>query len=196
MMKIIFGLGNPGLRYRDSRHNMGFRVIDLLAERWGVDLNEKRFKVVFGGTDRFREKTGSRVLLVKPMTFMNISGEAVKSLMGWYKVALENILIVYDDYNLPLNKIRIRQKGSSGGHRGLKSVIDFLKVDTFSRLRLGIGKPGDSDSAGYVLGNFSEDEYREVENMISRACEVVESFLEEGIRVAMNRFNEKVKSDM
>ncbi len=195
-MKIIFGLGNPGSRYRHSRHNIGFRVIDLLAERWGVDLNEKRFNAVLGGTDRYREKTGSRVLLVKPMTFMNLSGESVKSLMGWYKVDSENILIVYDDYNLPLNNIRIRQKGSSGGHRGLKSVIDFLNIDTFPRLRLGIGKPGDSDSTGYVLGNFSEDEYREVGDMISRACEVVESFLEEGIRATMNRFNQKVKSNM
>lgn len=193
MTKIIVGLGNPGVEYEESRHNVGFKVIDALSERWQVTLNKKKFKAIIGVTDQFARKKEGPIYLAKPMTYMNRSGDAIRSLVNFYKIDLGRLFVIYDDYNLPLSTIRIRRRGSSGGHKGLESIIDFLQTDSFPRLRLGIGRPEDEDPTGYVLEGFKENEKKQVEDMIMRACEAVEILLEKGIHVAMNKYNKKVK---
>jgi peptidyl-tRNA hydrolase, PTH1 family len=182
-MKAIVGLGNPGAEYVATRHNVGFEVVDELARRWQVKL--KKWRKV--GTLALAKDHDA--LLMEPATFMNLSGEAVLSVGSFYKVNLADWLIVVDDVNLPLGRVRMRKMGSAGGHNGLKSVIQHLGPD-FARLRIGVGR-GDPkwDLADHVLARFEPEERRSVEEAIGRAADAVETFVTEGIEPAMNRFN-------
>ena len=182
-MKAIVGLGNPGAEYLATRHNVGFEVVDELARRWQVKLKKWR-KLGMLALAKDHD-----ALLMEPTTFMNLSGEAVLSVGSFYKVNLADWLIVVDDVNLPLGRVRMRKMGSAGGHNGLKSVIQHLGPD-FARLRIGVGR-GDPkwDLADHVLARFEPEERRSVEEAIGRAADAVEMFVTEGIEPAMNRFN-------
>ena len=185
-MKLIVGLGNPGVEYELTPHNLGFLTVNLLAERQKVTVNNRHCRAQTG-----RMRIGSHdVLLAKPETFMNLSGQAVQSLAHFHKVEVADLLVVADDVNLPLGRLRARRGGSAGGHNGLKSVAQQLGTDQFPRLRVGVGggEPG-RDLAGHVLGRFSPDERQAILDAVNRAADAVEVFASEGIDVVMNRFN-------
>ncbi len=183
---IVVGLGNPGDKYARTRHNLGFWFIDRLAEEHGIELNKRSKHVVSGDG----EIDGTPVVLAKPRTYVNNSGEAVKSLMTRYKASYEAILVVYDELNLPPGKIRLRKDGSAGGHNGIKSVISAVGSQDFPRLRIGIGRPTQSgDEIDYVLGKMSPEERKTADEAIDRAVEIVGVFLAEGVTEAMNRYN-------
>jgi PTH1 family peptidyl-tRNA hydrolase len=183
---IVVGLGNPGRRYQGTRHNIGFAVADEVARRRTADFESGR-----GETLAARCGSGpDAVLVVKPLTMMNLSGDAVAAVAGFYKVDPAAILVVADDVNLPLGRLRLRAHGSAGGHNGFKSIIGCLGTEEFPRLRVGVGR-GDPrrDLADHVLARFDDDERDEVEQAIARAADAVETFLAEGIEAAMNRHN-------
>ena len=187
-MKSIVGLGNPGRRYQATRHNVGFAVIDELASRWGL----AEFDSWSGGVAEWlfwQAVGGPRVVLLKPLTFMNESGQAVGAIVRYFKIELADLLIVVDDVQLPLGKLRARARGSAGGHNGLKSIVAHLGED-FSRLRLGVGR-GDlrRDLADHVLARFEPDERAEAERMVTRAADAAETFVTQGIAAVMNGYN-------
>ena len=183
--RIIVGLGNPGPRYRDTRHNVGFGCVDLLAERWGLAINDRRRTTVLGRGWR----DGRRVALAKPRTFMNLSGESVAYLLARFGARPADLVIVYDEMALPLGRIRLRARGSDAGHNGIKDIIRTVRTTDFPRLRIGIGGPGITGSVDHVLGSFSDAEQPIVNNAVRRAAEAVECLLSEGIEIAMNRYN-------
>jgi len=185
-MKLIVGLGNPGRRYRGTRHNVGWEVIARLADRAGIRVNEDE-----GFAEVGRGMIGDRrVLLARPFTYMNVSGEAVRDLRRRHRVRPEDILIIVDDIDLPLGRLRLRAAGSAGGHNGLKSVIEALGTTGFPRLRVGIGRPPlGTDPADFVLTRFTADEAPAVQVSIERAADAVELAVTEGLNAAMNRFN-------
>ncbi|HEY7292013.1 MAG TPA: aminoacyl-tRNA hydrolase [Vicinamibacterales bacterium] len=192
-MKAIVGLGNPGPRYRVTRHNVGFIVLDELARRAAIRFEAAPADALMA---RWRAQQGAwragmtgDVLLVKPLTFMNLSGRAVGDLVRYYKVDVDDTLVILDEVQLPLGKIRARARGSAGGHNGLKSVIEQLGAEV-PRLRMGVGR-GDSrrDLADHVLSTFEADEEAEVERMTSRAADAAETFITDGIAAVMNQFN-------
>ena len=192
-MKLVVGLGNPGTEYRDTRHNVGFMVADALVDRWRV-------------TDQWREKFealqiktvvgGEQVILAKPVTFMNLSGQAVAGLAGFYKIEPADIFVVTDDVALPLGRLRARREGGAGGHNGLKSIIQSLATQAFPRMRVGVGR-GDSqrDLSDHVLGRFGADERDTVSAAVLRAADATEMFLSEGIERVMNAFNAAEKDE-
>ena len=192
---IVVGLGNPGARYRETRHNVGFAGVDLLAERWGIALNDRRRTAVLG--QGYRE--GAPVVLAKPRTFMNLSGEAVEYLLARFGARPADLVVVYDEMALPLGRLRLRAQGSDAGHNGIKDIIRAVRTNRFPRLRIGIGAPGgggDGDgnrdgggSVGHVLGRFGADEQPIAAAAIIRAAAAVECLLAEGIDIAMNRYN-------
>ncbi len=185
-MKIIVGLGNPGRKYEHSRHNVGFRVIDEFAAQYRIKLTTKSFKAVLGEGILDNES----VMLVKPMTYMNNSGVAVKNIVSYAQAAVQNLLVICDDFHLPLGKIRIRSKGSSGGHKGLASVAACLDTMLFSRLRIGLGQPaGLKESTVFVLGNFTPAEAGVIQPAIKRATEALAVWIKDGINQCMNQFN-------
>jgi len=189
---LIVGLGNPGLRYAANRHNIGFCCLERLAAAHDLpfDRRQKRARVALG-TIR-----GRRVILAKPQTFMNESGRAVAPLAHFYKVPLERLLVVYDDLDLPLGTIRLRPEGGSGGHKGMRSIIEHLGSQDFPRLRIGIGRPpGRMDPAAYVLQDFSAEEKPLVEEVLERVVAAIETWLREGIEAAMGRYNRGVKRE-
>jgi PTH1 family peptidyl-tRNA hydrolase len=184
---LIAGLGNPGPEYADNRHNVGFRCLDRLAEthRLAFRRRQKRARVASGRIE------GHRVVLAKPQTFMNKSGESVARLAQFYKVDLERLLVVYDDLDLPPGTIRLRPSGGSGGHRGVRSIIRQLGSQDFPRLRIGIGRPpGRMDPADYVLQDVSGDEAILLDRVLDRAVDAIEIWLDEGIRQAMDEHNQ------
>ncbi|MGI5873804.1 MAG: aminoacyl-tRNA hydrolase [Bacillota bacterium] len=183
-MKIIAGLGNPGVKYETTRHNVGFIAADLLADAFGAELALKGTLCLYN-TVRFR---GEKVMIVKPQTFMNLSGECVGQLARYYKVENEDILILADDLSLPVGTMRFRPKGSSGGHNGLKSVIAHLGGDDFPRLKIGIGA-ADGDVIDHVLGRFSKEEWEKVSSMLELSVDAVKLWLESGSEAVMNRYN-------
>ena len=184
--RIIVGLGNPGSEHVRARHNVGFWCLDYLAGEHSISYSRRNRSALIG--EGIVE--GHRVVLVKPRTFVNRSGDAVTYLLARYRVAPERLLVVYDDMELPLGKMRLRPEGSSGGHNGIKSIIDALDTRGFPRLRIGIGRPpAGSDRIGYVLGAMSEDEQATVDVVVERSVHVVASLLTDGMSVAMNRFN-------
>jgi peptidyl-tRNA hydrolase, PTH1 family len=189
-MQLVAGLGNPGLEYRDTRHNAGFMLADLLAGRWGATWRSEKkfFSEVAAAAAR-----GGRPLLCKPQTYMNASGDAVVSVAAFYKVSPQDVLVAVDDTELPLGMLRLRPGGSSGGHRGLESVESRLGRE-FPRLRLGVSRPADrrTDLAGYVLGKFRLDEMDLWQRVLARAAEQVECWSKDGMEAAMNRFNGSV----
>ncbi len=187
-MKVVVGLGNPGRRYRGTRHNVGFDVMDELARRGGIDF-EPAPTLIAATLARLR-RPDQAVLLVKPQTFVNRSGEAVSGLLRYFKVDLAGLLIVVDEVQLPLGRVRARRSGSAGGHNGLRSVIDDLGTEAFSRLRIGVGRgDGRRDLADHVLARFEPHEREALHAAVSRAADAAELFIEQGIEAVMNRFN-------
>ncbi len=183
---LLVGLGNPGRDYRETRHNIGFRVIDAFATRHEIKLNKVQNKAITGSghTD------GVKVILAKPQTYMNLSGQAVAALMRYYKVPLENLMVVHDDVDLPFLTIRIRPGGGSAGQKGMASIINQLGTQEFARLRMGIGRPpGQMNAADYVLQTFSRSEQEQLPAFFDRAVEAIECYLTDGLEMAMNRFN-------
>jgi PTH1 family peptidyl-tRNA hydrolase len=189
--KMIVGLGNPGPEYARNRHNVGFQVIDVFAGRHGLvfDKFQKRARVALGRVVLTNGWAG-RVLLAKPMTFMNLSGEAVAALAAFYKIAPADILVISDDLDLPAGKLRLRAEGGAGGQKGIKSTIQHLHTEAFPRLRIGIGRPpGQMDAADYVLQNFSAAEEQEMATLRPKAADAIEAWLAQGVAAAMNLFN-------
>ena len=186
---VVAGLGNPGYRYKNTRHSVGFMVIDALAEKVGVNIRKNKklkHKAIINEVNIDEKK----ILLVKPQTYMNASGESIKDIVENYKVPLNNLIILYDDADLPLGKIRIRRSGSAGTHNGMKSVIYHLQAEDFPRIRIGIGKPPpDMDIIDYVLGKFTIDETDVIHESISKAAEAAIAIVKEGVDEAMAKFN-------
>ena len=184
---LIVGLGNPGEKYERTRHNVGFLVVDALAERLGVPVQKLKHRAL---TNTVR-LAGQKALLMKPVTFMNLSGEAVGDAARFYKLPPERVLVISDDTALPLGKLRLRKGGSAGGHNGLKSIIQHLGTDQFPRLRVGVGeKPRpDYDMADWVLGRLQGEDWKAMEAAVDRAADAVEHVLAHGVDAAMNRFN-------
>jgi len=185
-VKLIVGLGNPGSRYQGTRHNLGYAVVDELARRWKIDMTRQKFYARYGDGQFAQE----RIVLLKPMTFMNLSGQAVWPAAKFYGSAPADLLVVLDDAALPLGQLRLRARGSAGGHNGLQNIIDRVGSDEFSRLRLGIDAPH-GVSADYVLSRFSETELATVNRMIDDAAQAVECWVEHGPETTMNRFNRR-----
>lgn len=184
-MKIIVGLGNPGEKYLKTRHNFGFMVIDRLAQQLEMECTQKKFQSFFSKNTVEHEE----IILLKPQTFMNLSGVAVKEAADMYKCALQNLMVVCDDLDLPLGKIRIRRSGGCGGHRGLESIAACLGSTDFPRLRIGIGRPSIGDPRNYVLSTFSREEEGVAGETIEKACLALKSWIFEGIEACMNKFN-------
>ncbi|MEY8391652.1 aminoacyl-tRNA hydrolase [Lachnospiraceae bacterium] len=186
-MFVIAGLGNPSLRYEGTRHNVGFDVIDMLADKYNVRIREKKHKALCG-TGVIE---GQKALLVKPQTFMNLSGESIGAVLNYYKLNPESqLIVIYDDVSLAPGRIRIRKKGSAGGHNGIKSIISHAGTQEFQRIKVGVGeKPEGWDLADYVLGRFSKAERKQVKDAFERACEAVALMVQGKTEQAMNQFN-------
>ena len=186
-MKLVIGLGNPGPQYERTRHNVGFRVVDRLAEKWGWKWSERRGKAILASGNIGTEK----VVLTKPLTFMNLSGEAVGDLAHWYKVAPEDILVIYDELDLPTGKVRLRARGSAAGHNGMRDIIAKLHTSDFPRLRVGIGHPKNSRVEGrdHVLSAAKGDEGILLAGGEERAVQAVEMLLAQGLDATMNAIN-------
>ena len=189
-MYIIVGLGNPGEKYVHTRHNVGFEVIDILADRIGIHVDEKKHKGLCGRG----VLEGQKVVLVKPQTFMNLSGESVRAVADFYKVAADEIIVVYDDISLEPGRLRVRGKGSAGGHDGIKNIIAHLGTQEFPRVKVGIGeKPKGMDLADYVLSHFGRGEWEQMEEAFKEAADAVAVMISQGTEAAMNRFNGEKK---
>ena len=183
---LLVCLGNPGREYANTRHNIGFLAADALEKRTGVKFNKLKYRALTG------EVTlgGQRVLVVKPQTYMNLSGEAVKLAGGFYKIPPDHILVLYDDVSLPLGKLRIRASGSAGGHNGIKNIIAHLGTDAFPRIKVGVGAPAQPDGmVDWVIGNFTASERKVVDAAIDRALDAAACIIEYGVSEAQNRFN-------
>lgn len=188
-MYVIAGLGNPGKEYENTRHNVGFDVIDAIADRYGIRVIERKHKGLVGkGVIE-----GEKVLLLKPLTFMNLSGESIREVIDYYKADPESELIVIcDDISLDLGQLRARKKGSAGGHNGLKNIIAHLDTQNFQRIKMGVGnKPEGYDLADYVLGHFTQKERKVMDESVKLAVDAVVVMMQEGPDAAMNRFNQK-----
>ena len=184
-MKMVVGLGNPGERYRDTRHNIGFLVLEELARRWRTPAWRNRYQAEVA-----EYRSEGTVLLVKPQTFMNLSGVSIREASRFYKILPAEIIVVHDDLDLPSGRLRIRERGGAGGHRGIESTIEQLGTDEFVRVKFGIGRPPVGwESADYVLGRFAEEERQLIQDAIVQAADAVEAILKEGTAPAMNRFN-------
>lgn len=183
------GLGNPGTPYQESRHNIGFRVVDRLAEINHILISTKRFKALYG-----KGWIGSqKVILAKPMTFMNRSGEVVKKAVDFFHTGLEDLIVIHDDLDLPLGKLRFKQRGGDGGHLGVRSIIELMGINNFLRLKIGIGRPPKGmDPAEYVLSSFDESEQVFLDGVLTQAAEALKVILLEGVQAAMNQYQRKV----
>jgi peptidyl-tRNA hydrolase, PTH1 family len=190
--RIIAGLGNPGKQHEKNRHNIGFMAVDALAKKHGLRFD----KVMSRGLVALGEINGFKVALIKPQTFMNLSGECVGPVMKFYKSAAEDLLVLYDELDLPAAQLRMRKGGSAGGHNGMKSIIKSIGTQDFPRLRMGIGRPpGRMDPAAYVLQNFDSGELLDARDMIDRSIAAIEIWLKDGIERAMNRANVSAKAE-
>ncbi|MBN1437743.1 MAG: aminoacyl-tRNA hydrolase [Sedimentisphaerales bacterium] len=187
-MKLIVGLGNPGAEYQRSRHNIGFCLVDRLAKKWDVPLNRKKHKALYGSLQRRAEQ----IVLLKPQTYMNLSGGSVSSAMAFYKVLLSDVLVIVDDMALDLGRVRLRSQGSAGGHNGLKDIIAHIG-DGFARMRIGIGAARRGDAINHVLGEFSAEEDKILTEALDRSVKAVECWLDRGIDEAMTRYNKPPK---
>ena len=183
-MKLIVGLGNPGKKYEHTRHNMGFDVVDLFAELAMIDVDKESFKGLLGRGKVFNQD----VLILKPQTYMNLSGESVQQVAHFFKINLEDIIVVYDDMALAPGRIRLRASGSSGGHKGMQNIIEMMSSDQIKRIRIGIGEPT-FDVIDYVLAKPTKDEQEEIDIAIKDAVEALKTILKNNFEVAMNRFN-------
>lgn len=183
---LIAGLGNPGREYRNNRHNAGFMLTDRLAARLGIAFSRLESKALVAKGDY----QGHRIILVKPQTYMNLSGQPISGLLRFYKVPLENLLVVYDDVDLPFGTIRIRPSGGSGGQKGMKSILSHLGSEDFPRLRIGLSRPpGRMEAASYVLDDFSKSEVEQLPEILDRGVAAILTFITNGLQAAMNQFN-------
>ena len=183
-MKLIVGLGNPGKKYEHTRHNMGFDVVDLFAEKAKIDVDKESFKGLVGRGKVFDED----IYVLKPQTFMNLSGESVREIVSYFKIELEDIIVVYDDMALEPGKIRLRASGSSGGHKGMQNIIEQLGTENIKRIRIGIGEPT-YDTIDYVLSKPLKDEKPLLEEAINKACEAIIDILKMNFDKAMTKYN-------
>ncbi len=189
-MYVIAGLGNPGKRYAQTRHNMGFITVDQLAEKHDIKVDKLKFKALVGEG----RIAGQKVLLVKPQTYMNLSGESLREVMHFYKLEPEQLIVIYDDIDLEAGALRIRKFGSAGTHNGMRSVVYQLQSDRFPRIRIGIGGSGERQLADFVTGGFSKEEVPVLEEAVTKAVGALECILGDGIDKAMNQYNTKKKS--
>lgn len=184
-MYLVVGLGNPENDYANTRHNMGFNVVNKLAEKYEVSVNRNKFKALYGiGTIN-----DEKIIFLKPQTFMNLSGESVAEVVNYYKISLDKVLVIYDDMDIEPGKIRIRKSGSPGSHNGIKSVTHCLNSQNFPRVRVGIGKPTDNNFMEYVIGAIDEEDRSILQDGVDKATNAVCAILEHGIDFAMNKFN-------
>lgn len=183
-MFLIVGLGNPEEKYNNTRHNIGFEAVDYIAHKYNIDINRKKFKGVYGEGFIGNEK----VILMKPTTYMNLSGECIREVIDFYKLSNEDILVIYDDISLDVGRIRIRPKGSAGGHNGIKSIINHLGTDEFSRIKIGVGQPK-GDLVNHVLGKFSKEENEVLEESLEATKLATETIIKEDTQAGMNKFN-------
>jgi len=192
-LKIVVGLGNPGLKYEFTRHNIGFRIVDSLARDMGTEFKKVKsyYSLISRGTIN-----NHKVMLVKPQTFMNLSGRAVSKVVSYYQIPHQDLLIVYDDLNLELGQIRIRKKGSAGGHKGMESIMQYLNSEDIPRLRIGIGNPSvnfNFDCVSYVLSNFNNEEKDKIREVIQLSTNVIKAITEGGFEKAMRKYNRKLE---
>lgn len=190
-MYVIAGLGNPGKQYENTKHNIGFITVDFLADRYDIKVNKLKHKALVG--EGFI--AGKKVLLVKPQTFMNLSGESLREVLAYYKLPVEELVVIYDDIDLPMGSLRIRKKGSAGTHNGMRSIVYQLDSDEFPRFRIGIGGERKGDLASYVIGGFRKEDVPLMEEAVTQAAAAVECMLEKGIDIAMGEYNKKAKKD-
>lgn len=191
-MYLIAGLGNPTREYEKTRHNVGFEAIDILADKAGTTVTERKHKALYGKGFL----GGQKVILAKPQTYMNLSGESIREIADFYKIEPENIIILCDDINLPEGRLRIRLKGSAGGHNGLKNIISHLGTQEFPRIRIGVGeKPRGMDLADYVLGRFPKEQQALMEEAYRDAADAACMMIEEGADAAMNHYNRRSKEN-
>ena len=183
-MKLIVGLGNPGKKYEHTRHNMGFDALDLFAELAMIDIDKESFKGLVGRGKLF----GEDILLLKPQTFMNLSGESVREIVNYFKINLEDIIVIFDDMALAPGRIRLRLNGSSGGHKGMQNIIDNLQSDEIKRIRIGIGEPT-FDTIDYVLSKPTKDEKPLIDEAINEVVEALKTILKNNFDIAMSKFN-------
>lgn len=187
-MKAIFGLGNPTREYTATRHNIGFDTVTCISDMLGIPVDVKKHKGLCG----FGHIGGEKIMLIQPQTYMNLSGECVRAVMDFYKLEKEDVIIIYDDVALPVGQLRVRARGSAGGHNGIKSIIAHIGGDEFARVRVGVGeKPDGWDLADYVLGRFSKDEEPIIRDALKRAAQACQTIVTDGIESAMNTFNRK-----
>ena len=184
-MYIIVGLGNPGKQYENTRHNMGFLAVDLLAEKYNIDVNKIKFKALVGEG----RIAGQKVLLVKPQTYMNLSGEAVRQAMDFYKIDPEELIVIYDDIDIPTGTFRIRKKGSPGTHNGMRNIFQHIQTNDFPRIRVGIGSGKKENLIGYVTGGISKSEKELLEDALKKSADAAACIIEKGIDKAMNEYN-------
>ena len=184
-MKLIVGLGNPGKKYEGTRHNMGFMAIDLLSDQAQLDVDKEVFHGLMGRGKIFDQD----VILFKPTTYMNLSGTAVQEVVHYFKIAIEDIVVIYDDMALPVGSIRLRKEGSSGGHKGMQNIIDCLSTEEIKRIRVGIGEPGDNDNIDFVLSKPLKDEMPLISEAIEDAVRAVKEYLKSDFDRAMNKYN-------
>ena len=189
-MKAIIGLGNPGMKYAGTRHNIGFDAVTAIADKYNLSIDNKKFKGVYADG----HIAGEKVLLVQPQTYMNLSGECVREVADFYKLNPDEIIIICDDINLDVGRLRIRKKGSAGGHNGLKNIIAHLGTEEFPRIRVGVGEKTEGwDLADYVLARFDKDSEPVIREALANVVGAVETWISEGIDAAMNRFNVSAK---
>lgn len=186
---IIVGLGNPGRKYENTRHNLGFITVDRIAEDLGIRVNKLKFKALIGEG----RLGGRRVLLVKPQTYMNLSGESVREIAGFYKIPMENLVVIYDDFDLPTGSVRVRKFGSAGTHNGMKSIIYQLQSDRFPRIRIGTGKGDGENLIDFVTGGFTKEEVPVMREAVLRAAAACKAIVTDGIDTAMNQYNTRKK---
>jgi PTH1 family peptidyl-tRNA hydrolase len=185
-MKCIVGLGNPGRKYKDTRHNVGFMVIEELRKRHNWKLNQSKFN----GKYAMEILDGQKVILMQPQTYMNLSGEAIRPLLNYFNIDVEDMIVIYDDLDLPTGKIRLRQKGGHGGHNGIRSTIDHLGTKEFKRIRIGVGRPSDQTPViNYVLGKFPKEEQENVAFSINQAADACEAWITKPFAEVMNEYN-------
>ncbi len=183
-MYLVIGLGNPGNKYDKTRHNVGFDIVDLCEGKYNFTINRTKFKGIYGETNI----GGEKVIFLKPQTYMNLSGESVRGIMDFYKIPNENIIVIYDDVSLEVGRLRIKTKGSAGGHNGIKNIIAHLGTDSFPRIKVGVGEPTCS-LVDYVLGRFSKEEEVKLEKSFEAAADAVKVMIVDGPNEAMNKFN-------
>jgi PTH1 family peptidyl-tRNA hydrolase len=185
VMRVVVGLGNPGKKYAGTRHNVGFAVVNLLAKSPGADRFRERFHAEVAELN----EGGEKILLVKPLTFMNLSGQSVRKIVDFYELPVEHLLVVCDDFNLPLGKIRFRARGTHGGHNGLRDIQSHLGTTEYARLRIGVGAPDEGEAIDHVLGRFRPSEQPAIDDAVERAVQGVARWWKDGVEKCMNEFN-------